>query len=265
MRRDLAIVGILSIIFTILGELIAQTTIVPTPLSDKGQEIRHAFDTLVMFAIPVFVVVVVTLVYSVVQYRNRGLPERDGPAQFGRGSIPFVWFGVTSSLAVLLMVYPGLTSLPGIVNVATHPDLDVQVQGMQWAWMVTYPRYRVTTRAELVLPVDRTVRFEITSADVVHSFWIPAFMMRIDAVPGMTTRLSLRPTQTGSYATNSNLRLQCSQLCGLGHTVMVMPVRVVSGAEFDAWIQQQPKTAQASAGPATPQPETAQIAGGGMK
>ncbi|MBX6771265.1 MAG: cytochrome c oxidase subunit II [Chloroflexi bacterium] len=246
MRRDLAVVGVAWLAATALGELLVRTNLYPTVRSDKGHEIVEAFQTLLAFAVPVFTFVLVILVYSILRYRVRGQPDTDGPPLVGRGFVPATWFIVTAALAVTIMIYPGLVNLPTVVEAYTQPDLVVQVGSMQWAWTVTYPQYGITTRSELVLPVDRKIRFDITSADVVHSFWIPAFYMRIDAVPGMTTSVSLRPTRIGSYAEDPNLRLQCSQLCGLGHALMTMPVRVVSQADFDAWVHQQAHSAPSS-------------------
>jgi heme/copper-type cytochrome/quinol oxidase subunit 2 len=88
-----------------------------------------------------------------------------------------------------------------------------------------------------VLPVGKSVGFEITSSDVIHSVWVPAFRMRLDAVPGLTTYMSFTPTETGAYDTDSSFRLQCSQLCGGEHANMRVPVRVVSDAEFASWVQ----------------------------
>lgn len=250
MKRDVVGVGLLWLILTAIGELLAQVNLYPPARSDKGVEIEQAFRVLLILAVPVFTFVVVVLVYSVLRFRQRGDPEHDGPPAHGRGRVPLAWFGVTSSLALLIMVYPGLTELPAIMGVDPAPDLVVQVKAVQWAWMVDYPQYGVQSLQELVLPVDRTVRFNVTSLDVIHSFWIPAFLMRVDAVPGMTTSVSLRPTRTGSYASDYNMRVQCSQLCGLAHAQMMMPVRVVPETQFLAWIQQQTKTAGPTATPA---------------
>jgi len=97
----------------------------------------------------------------------------------------------------------------------------------------------VTSYGEIVLPVDRRVRFEVTSTDVVHSFWVPAFRMKVDAVPGLTTTVYITPNRTGSLADDNGFRLQCAELCGFGHYVMGVPVRVVEQGEFEAWIAQQ--------------------------
>lgn len=96
-----------------------------------------------------------------------------------------------------------------------------------------------------MLPVNRSVRFEITSLDVLHSFWVPGFLMKIDAVPGRTTLMSLTPTRTGSFQTDPNLRVQCAELCGIAHARMRIPVRVVSDEEFDDWVAEQAGNAAA--------------------
>jgi cytochrome c oxidase subunit 2 len=254
MKRDLAAAGIVWVLLTLAGWVAAQLPLLPPPASDRGAEIQSAFRTLLFLAVPVFTFVVTGLGYSVLRFRRRGhgdRPPEDGPAIHGRGSIPLAWFGITSALAMTTMVY-GLVALPGIIGPDGTPDLTVQVTGFQWAWKIRYPAQNVESLKELVLPVDRTVHFEVTSLDVVHAFWIPAFGMRIDAVPGLTTSLSLRPTVTGDFQSDSAFRLQCSQLCGGSHALMRLPVRVVSDAEFTAWIASQPS---ASAGPAaTPAP-----------
>ena len=87
--------------------------------------------------------------------------------------------------------------------------------------------------------MDNHVRFEITSRDVLHSFWIPAFRAKIDAVPGLTTTTYATPDRIGSFDEDINYRLQCVELCGVGHGEMTIPVRVVEQSQFDDWIAQQ--------------------------
>lgn len=236
MRRHLAAVGVLWLVLTIIGEVLAQVDIYPAAGSDKAADIEAAFRFLLIMAVPVFTFVISALVYSVVRFRRAGSPTEDGPALRGRGRAPLAWFGITSSLALVVMVYPGLTELPKFIRAEANPDLVVGVDAFQWAWRLRYSAAGVETVEELVLPVNRSVRFDITSLDVIHAFWVPAFAMRIDAVPGMTTSISLRPTTTGDFATDSLYRLQCSQLCGGSHARMTLPVRVVPEPEFAAWL-----------------------------
>ncbi len=245
MKRDLAIVGVLWLALTVVGEaVVLNASLLPPLISNKGADIGHAFRVLLVYAVPVFAFVVAALIYMVPRYRAGAAetPPEDGPPLRGRGRVPLAWFGVTTALAVALMIYPGLTELPKVLGENRNPELVVDVQGVQWAWIVSYPQYKVKSMNELVLPVDQLVRFELTSLDVLHGFWIPAFGMTMEAVPGMTTTVQYRPTKTGSFAGNPLLRLQCSELCGLNHSTMSMPVRVVSAQEFQDWVRQQAGT-----------------------
>ena len=239
MKRDVVLVSALWLLLTAVGELLAIfVDIYPVARSDKGEAIEHAFRVLVYFAVPVFTMVVAVLVYSIVRRHTTEMPEEDGPPLQGRGAAPLAWLGVTAALTLAVMIYPGLVSIPEIFGDEPDPDLIVEVVGVQWAWLISYPQHDITGVNELVLPIDRSVRFEITSRDVLHSFWIPSFLAKIDAVPGRTTTMSLTPTKTGSFQTDPNLRVQCAELCGMAHARMRMPVRIVSENEFDEWIEQ---------------------------
>jgi cytochrome c oxidase subunit 2 len=234
-RRHIAIVGLIWLVLTFAGLIVAQVAFEPAVFSDKGETIDGTFRTLLIMSIPVFTFVIATLGYSVIAFRHRGQPDEDGAPLTGRGPLPLGWFVVTSAMALGVMVYPGLTELPNVVHLDPKPATIVRIQGQQWQWSVNYPATGAKSNSELVLPVNETVGFEITSLDVIHSVWIPAFRMRIDAVPGLTTYMSFTPTAVGDYNTDSGLRLQCSQLCGRDHALMAMPVRVVSAADFAAW------------------------------
>ncbi|MCL6645673.1 MAG: cytochrome c oxidase subunit II [Dehalococcoidia bacterium] len=237
MKRDLLIAGVLWLALTAVGLFfIGRIDYFPSTMSDKGEEVERAFRVLALLAVPVAAMVVAVLGYSIVAHRSKGDPTEDGPPIMGRGPFPLAWFGVTSGLTLLIMIYPGLTSLAKMLDNPT-PDLVVNVEGIQWTWLVSYPQQEVQNAREIVLPVDRTVRFDITSRDVLHSFWIPAFLMKVDAVPGMTTTVTFKPTEIGTFQDDSNLRLQCAELCGLSHSRMRIPVRVVTEEEFQAWVE----------------------------
>jgi len=263
MKRDAMAVGALWLLLTGLGELFAATVdFYPQARSDKGEDIEHAFRVLVYFAVPVLALVVAVLAYSVLRQRTAGPPLEDGPPMQGRGAVPWAWFAVTAGLTLTIMIYPGLVSLPDIMGHEEEQpgDLVVDVVGIQWAWLLEYPQYGVKTSRELVLPVDRTVHFQITSQDVLHSFWIPGFLMKIDAVPGRTTMMSLTPTETGDFQADPNLRVQCAELCGLSHSRMRIPVRVVNESEFDAWLREQAQEATPAPGEEpTPAPDAQEL------
>ena len=87
--------------------------------------------------------------------------------------------------------------------------------------------------AEMVLPVNRPARMEMTSKDVIHSFWVPEFRVKQDLVPGQVTVVRFTPSEVGDYA------LRCAEICGLSHWSMIANVRVVEQEEYDAWISEQ--------------------------
>lgn len=240
MKRDLAVVAVLWLILTAAGLAVARLDLFPIVRADKGEEIKHAFSVLMYFAAPVFAFVTAILVFSVLRYRRAGAPDTDGPPHLGRGLIPIAWFGITAALAVTIMIYPGIIGTSRIMKDEPNPDVVVQVQGTRWRWLITYPQHQVMTISEVVLPVDQTVRFEVTAVDVIHSVWIPAFLMKIDAVPGMVTTFTIRPTMLGAFETDESMRLQCAELCGRDHALMTLPLRVVSAEEFQSWLKQQP-------------------------
>ncbi len=239
-KRHLIVASLLWLSLTAVGEALAVWgDFYPLARADKGEEIEEAFRALVFLAIPVCSFVVTVLAYSLLSGGTAETPPEDGPPLRGQGPVPLAWLGITAALTLTIMIYPGLTGIPKIFGGESDADVLVQVEGVQWTWLISYPQYNIERVNELVLPVDRTVRFEITSLDVLHSFWVPAFLMKIDAVPGQTTTISLRPTEEGSFQTDPMLRVQCAELCGLGHSRMRIPVDLVSEGEFEEWVAAQ--------------------------
>ena len=118
------------------------------------------------------------------------------------------------------------------------PDLTVKAVGYQWNWAFNYTDedvYEVGSPSELptlYLPVDEKVQFVLTSPDVVHSFWIPDFLMKMDVVPGRANRFEVTPTVEGRYSG------KCAELCGVYHSQMLFWVEVVSAEEFDAKMEE---------------------------
>ncbi len=90
----------------------------------------------------------------------------------------------------------------------------------------------ISHSAELVLPVGQPIVFEMRSKDVIHNFWVVEFRVKQDVVPGSTQELRITPTEIGDY------KVRCAEICGLSHSEMLAPVRVVSQADFDAWVEE---------------------------
>jgi cytochrome c oxidase subunit 2 len=129
---------------------------------------------------------------------------------------------------------------------AKQPNtLIVNVTGQQFTWSFDYPSQKVKS-SELVLPKDRPVEFRIHSKDVIHSFWVPEFRLKSDAVPGLTTKIRLTPNRIGHY------QVVCAELCGIGHSTMRQNVRVVATTDFNSWLDSQKQAAGGGSNGAAP-------------
>lgn len=148
---------------------------------------------------------------------------------------------------MIYLAYIGAMSL-GETRRIDPTALQVRVISGQWFWNYQYPEYGIASN-ELYLPVDRQVVLQMTSGDVIHSFWVPEFRVKQDLVPGQTTELRITPTVSGEY------KVRCAELCGLNHAYMEGLVHVVSQEAFQAWV-----TAQQSAAPADPAMRGQQLA-----
>lgn len=254
MRKHFVTASILWVVLTAIGEALAFTNLLPVEGSSEAKDFDWIFRYLLILGIPVFTFVIATLTYSVLRFSRGGKPTEDGPAMHGTGKFPKIWIAITSALTLFVMVFPGLTGLAKLQSDAKGygwggetPEMVIRVTGQQWYWQVEYPDSNITITGqdkEMVLPVNTAIRFEATAKDTIHSLWIPAFRMRIDAVPGRTTYMVVKPTQTGEYASDEAYRFQCSQLCGLDHAKMRMTVRVLSKEDFAVWVASQQKPAQ---------------------
>lgn len=237
-RRHILVVALLWVALTLIGEiLVARYNPFPAPAADQAEVMDGAFRILTYLAVPVFAFVLSMLIYSLLRFRARGATPQDGPPIHTHGGIVATWFFVTAALTVTITIFPGAIDLIEVRRREhQEPNLIVRVEGQRWSWTVSYPQYDVSTMQEMVLPVGQRVRFEVTSRDVVHSFWVPAFRVKIDAVPGLVTYTGAVPTLLGSFEESSTYRVQCAELCGTNHALMVLPVRVVEKEEFTAWL-----------------------------
>jgi cytochrome c oxidase subunit 2 len=173
----------------------------------------------------------VLLIYSAIAFRHRPGDAEDGPPMEGGPRLETAWTLVPLAI-VLYLAFQGAVMLRDINRVPPAAELEVKVTAFQWGWSFEYPQYGITS-TEVRLPVDRPVLFKLTSTDVVHSFWVPEFRVKQDAVPGMVTALRVTPNRVGSY------RVLCAEMCGVAHALMIAPVMVMEPAEFERWLEQQ--------------------------
>ena len=160
----------------------------------------------------------------------------------GNATLEITWT-IIPLIIVLVFAYMGSYSLAETRRV--DPDaMVVKVTGIQWSWKFEYPAYGVVT-TELHIPEGKQVLLQMTSNDVIHSFWVPEFRVKQDLVPGRITELRVTPSLVGDY------KVRCAEICGTSHAYMEAPVIVSEQADFDAWMAEQVKLAEAAA--ATPE------------
>jgi cytochrome c oxidase subunit 2 len=216
----------------------------PTRASSSAGQIDTLYDVLLIVSVPIFVLVMTVAIYSVVKFRAKPGDMRDGAPIHGNTRLEVVWVTIPFILVTSLAIY-GWIVLDDIE--AKKPNtLEVGVTGQQFAWSFAYPKDGNVQSDQLVLPVDRPVEFKIHTKDVIHSFWVPQFRLKSDAVPGLTTRIRVTPDRTGNY------EVVCAELCGLGHSTMRQQVRVLPAAAFTRWLAAKRHPAAAGGGAAKP-------------
>jgi cytochrome c oxidase subunit II len=184
---------------------------------------------LLIVSVPIFVLVMMVAIYSVVRFRARPGDKGDGAPIHGNTRLEIVWVTIPFLIVSSLAAY-GWIVLDDIE--AKKPnELKVIVRSQQFNWSFEYPDNDQVQSAQLVLARGRPIAFDIESADVIHSFWVPAFRMKQDAVPGITTHTRVTPTRVGKY------QVVCAELCGLGHSAMRQDVRVLEPAAFADWMK----------------------------
>jgi len=206
----------------------------PEPAAGSADKIDDLYDILLICSVPVFVLVMTIAIYSVVRFRAKPGDLGDGAPIHGNTRLEVIWVTIPFIMVTALAIY-GWIVLDDIE--AKQPNtMVVNVTGQQFTWTFDYPSEKVQT-GELVLPVDRPIEFKIQSKDVIHSFWVPQFRLKSDAVPGLTTKIRVTPNKEGHY------EVVCAELCGIGHSTMRQFVRVLPADEFESWISDQKKAA----------------------
>jgi cytochrome c oxidase subunit II len=206
----------------------------PQQASTSANKIDTLYDVLLICSVPVFVLVMTIAIYSVVRFRAKPGDLGDGAPIHGNTRLEVIWVTIPFLMVTALAIY-GWITLDDIE--AKQPnEMVVNVTGQQFTWHFQYPSEKVET-SELVLPVNRPVEFKIHTKDVLHSFWVPQFRLKSDAVPGLTTKIRVTPDREG------NFEVVCAELCGIGHSTMRQFVRVVPASEFQSWIGDQKKAA----------------------
>ena len=209
---------------------------------------------LVILAMSVVVLVLITflMVFFVVKYNRKRHPK--GEDIEGNAWLEVVWT-VTPLVLFLGMFYYGWTNFHYMRNVP-RDAMVITVTARQWAWSFTYPNGKRTS--ELYLALNKPAKMELRSLDVIHGFYVPAFRIKEDVVPGKENFTWFTPTQLGTFD------IECTVICGVGHASMLSKVVVVTVADFEAWYFGDENAALpgriAAAAPAAPVPDNPAVA-----
>jgi cytochrome c oxidase subunit 2 len=228
-----------------------------TPVTPIARDVLFIHDLFLVIILVLFLIGTGTLLYSVYAHRQR---RNSAPARFCGlvGRKQWLWASVPFA-ALLVLDYgvlgvPALRSIEALAN-TSDAAMTIKVTGHQWNWQYAYPAYGIdftstlsTPQNEiddqapkdkhfllevdhpLVLPTHEKVRIILASADVIHAFWVPAFGIKQDAVPGYLRETWVEIDKTGTY------RGQCAELCGVGHAFMPIVVKAVDRPAFNQWV-----------------------------
>jgi cytochrome c oxidase subunit II len=204
----------------------------PVDASREAGRIDFVYWFTTAIAIVVFSVVVSVLTYSVIHFRAKPDDDSDGPPIHGHTTIEIVWTAIPAILVTAISIVSAVVLAQ---NSHAGPDpLVVKVKGVQFAWTFQYPNGK--SYGYLTLPKDRPAKLEITAEDVIHSFWVPQFRQKQDAVPGEVNSIVVTPDRIGTFP------VICTELCGLGHALMRSHVSVVSAQQFATFMKSGPSS-----------------------
>jgi len=245
------------LILSIIGVIVA--LLIPYPPGNEsiqGDDQSTTLRLLTAIAAPVFVGVVMMIIYSAIYFRRRTAELVDGPPMLGNTPVQVAWIGI-SSIVVLFLALVGITTLASdnVAKLANVPgrsinaqgatggspqnetkELEVQVIAQQWYFTYRYADYGGVETTHLYLPVGRPIDLHVTSLDIVHSFWAYELGVKADANQGVDNEFHVTPQKMGGFT------VRCAELCGLWHGHMSdTDGKVVSQSDFDSWIAQQQK------------------------
>jgi len=243
----------IGVVASIIGIVIAlNIRWFPHSADTASHKIDTLYDVLLICSVPVFVLVMTVAIYSVVKFRARPGDMSDGAPIHGNTRLEVVWVTIPFLMVTGLAIY-GWVVLNN-VEAKKPNERTINVVAQQFTWHFQYAKNSPTgdpgtcggsgsnqvTTNELELAKGQPVHFRICARDVIHSFWVPEFRLKEDAVPGKLTFMRLTPNRIGNYT------VVCTELCGLGHSTMRVPVHVVTPQQFDTWLGQQTKGTQAA-------------------
>lgn len=248
-RGHLRSAGLVAMLTTLSGCSLT----LPAGATDQSREISSLYGMVFIIAVAIFLFVEGLIVFSVIRYRRRPGDDELPPQIHGNNLAETAWTLIPLVIVVGLFVASWQT-LNRVEARTDSPSVTIDVTAFQFDWQFNYRDAGVSVigtpnqHAEMVIPVGETIRINLTSADVIHAFYVPAFNYKKDAVPGRVNTFEFTAREVGVF------RGQCAELCGVYHSRMLLTVRIVPRAEFDAWLQSKasPPASPSASAPASP-------------
>ena len=209
------------------------------PEGPVSRQLDKLWDPVFLIAAIIFFLVELGVLFVVFRFRERTGDEQ--PRQVhGNTALELTWTAIPALILAVIGVFTVLTVLDINRRAEGAEVLQVKVIGNQWWWEYEYPDQEVVTANELVIPTGSRVELEMTSADVIHSFWPPKLAGKVDVVPGRINRMQLEAEEAGTYYG------QCGEFCGLSHAYMRLRVIAMEPADFEEWVEGQQQEASAA-------------------
>jgi cytochrome c oxidase subunit 2 len=209
----------------------------PSADSKEAGPVDAVYWMVTIICIAIFALVAGVSVYAVWKFRAPPDDEDDGLPIHGHTGLEVAWTALPAALVTAISVYSGVV----LVQVERIPKEHrvIEVTAQQFAWSFAYPEAKVTS-GQLTLPVDQPVELKLSARDVIHSFWVPEWRMKKDAVPGTETNVIVTPSKVGNFT------VVCTELCGLGHATMRAQAVVMTQEGFEDWLREQKRLAAAA-------------------
>ena len=237
MRRGsvVALLGLALIAGGVATAVAIWPTWLPVAASREAGRIHFVIWFVVVICIAIFALVAAVMVYSVLRFRVQDDDFEDGPSVHGHTGLEITWTAIPFVLVTAIAIVSAIVLSRN--DAQAENTLRVDVVAQQFEFTFSYPDAKNVTSPVLRLPEGRSVELYMRALDVIHSVFVPQFSQKEDIVPGLVTQLHITPDRVGTFP------LECTELCGLGHSLMRSQAIVMKPAAFDAWLRQQEKSA----------------------
>ena len=238
----------------------------PEPVTPIARDTMHVHNLFSVICIVIFLVVLAIMIYSIINHRKGKIANPStatGPSTKVQVFWTLVPFMILLYIDFILIGIPAWHAIVMMEDTKTDAQMVIKVTGSQWKWQYDYPEEGIsfvstlTTPASqidnseakgehyllevdnpLVLPINKKIRFLMTSSDVIHEWWVPAFASKRNAIPGFIREIWATIEKPGTY------RGQCTELCGKGHGYMPVVVEAVTQEKYDEWVANQKQKMQ---------------------